>query len=87
MSKKDESRSQQAPAGTAIMETNSAPGALPSQEEIAALAYSYWEARTYQGGSSEEDWLRAETELRERQSQGSLSVQEEQRPRTMGQAG
>jgi hypothetical protein len=28
------------------------------------LAYSYWEARGYNGGSSEEDWLRAEHELR-----------------------
>jgi hypothetical protein len=85
MSKRDESRSQQAPAGTAIMETNGNPGASASQEEIAALAYSYWEARGYQGGSSEEDWLQAERELRERRSQGSLSVQEEQRPRAMGQ--
>jgi hypothetical protein len=36
----------------------------PSQDEIACLAYSYWEARGYTGGSSEEDWLRAERELR-----------------------
>jgi hypothetical protein len=35
-----------------------------SQEAVAQLAYSYWEARGYQGGSSEEDWLRAEQELR-----------------------
>jgi translation initiation factor IF-2 len=35
-------------------------------EEIAALAFSYWESRGYQGGSPEDDWLRAETELRER---------------------
>src|SRR4051812_1895057 len=39
---------------------------VPVQNEIAALAYSYWIARGYQGGSSEEDWLRAETELRAR---------------------
>jgi hypothetical protein len=32
-------------------------------KEIARLAYSYWEARGYQGGSSEDDWLRAEREL------------------------
>ena len=37
--------------------------AAPSQEQIASLAYSYWEARGYQGGSPEEDWLRAEQEL------------------------
>jgi hypothetical protein len=36
----------------------------PSRDETARLAYSYWEARGYAGGSSEEDWLRAERELR-----------------------
>jgi hypothetical protein len=40
----------------------------PSSEQIAALAYSYWEARGYQGGSPEEDWLRAEQELLSRSS-------------------
>jgi hypothetical protein len=39
----------------------SAPG--PSYDEIAKLAYSFWEARGYQGGSPEEDWLRAEQQL------------------------
>jgi hypothetical protein len=34
-----------------------------SQEEIAQLAYSYWEARGFTPGSPEEDWLRAEREL------------------------
>jgi len=38
----------------------------PTREEIAALAYSYWEARGRQGGSPWEDWFRAERELRER---------------------
>lgn len=33
-------------------------------EKIAVLAYSYWEARGCQGGSPEEDWLRAEEQLR-----------------------
>ena len=33
-------------------------------EDIATLAFSYWEARGYQGGSPEEDWFRAERELR-----------------------
>jgi hypothetical protein len=36
----------------------------PTYNEIAALAYSYWEARGCQGGCPEEDWLRAEEELR-----------------------
>jgi len=38
----------------------------PSYDEIANLAYSYWEARGCQGGCPEEDWLRAEDELRNR---------------------
>jgi hypothetical protein len=33
-------------------------------QQIAALAYSYWEARGRQGGSALEDWLRAESELK-----------------------
>lgn len=42
----------------------SAPETAPAAEQIAHLAYSYWEARGYQGGSPEEDWLRAEQQLR-----------------------
>ena len=47
-----------------------APKAVPTawteaeREEIARLAYSYWEARGCQGGDPEQDWLRAEQELR-----------------------
>jgi len=51
-------------------ETLSAPAAVttnePSRDAIAQLAYLYWESRGGQGGSSEEDWLRAEQELRAR---------------------
>jgi hypothetical protein len=36
----------------------------PSEDAIAKLAYSYWVARGCQGGSPDEDWLRAEQELR-----------------------
>ncbi len=32
-------------------------------DEIALLAYSYWEARGCPDGSPEEDWFRAEAEL------------------------
>jgi len=32
-------------------------------EEIAKLAYSFWETRGGFGGSAEEDWLRAEQEI------------------------
>ena len=38
----------------------------PSHEEIATLAYSYWEARGCQGGCPVEDWTRADRELRAR---------------------
>jgi hypothetical protein len=33
------------------------------REEIARLAYSYWEARGGLGGSPEDDWCRAEQEI------------------------
>ena len=35
----------------------------PTHEEIARLAYSYWEARGCGGGSPSEDWFRAERVL------------------------
>jgi hypothetical protein len=35
--------------------------------ETARLAYSYWESRGGSNGSPEQDWARAEQELRERQ--------------------
>ncbi len=44
--------------------TNGAAAYEPTHEEIALVAYQYWEARGRQGGSSEEDWHRAEHELR-----------------------
>ena len=49
-----------------VIEPGTLPGDPSAYQEIAALAYSYWEARGYQGGSAEEDWLRAEEELRKR---------------------
>lgn len=51
----------QAPAETAA-------GYAPLFDEIARVAYSYWVARGCQGGSAEDDWLRAERELRSRRS-------------------
>lgn len=53
----------------AIIETEVLFDNFPSQEDIAILAYSYWEARGCLGGSPEEDWLRAEQELRNRRPQ------------------
>jgi hypothetical protein len=44
-------------------------------EEIAKIAYSYWQRRGGHDGSAEEDWYRAEREWRRRQtSQGSQST-------------
>jgi hypothetical protein len=40
--------------------------AAPDYQEIAGRAYAYWEARGGQGGSPEEDWLRAERDVRDR---------------------
>ena len=55
------------PAETLSLAETAAPvAAAPSQDAIANLAYLYWEARGSQGGSPEQDWLRAEQELRAR---------------------
>jgi hypothetical protein len=35
-----------------------------AHEAIAKIAYGYWEARGFQPGSPEQDWLRAEQEYR-----------------------
>ena len=43
------------------------PNPEAAHEDIARLAYCYWEARGRQGGSPEADWLRAEQELKSRQ--------------------
>ena len=53
------------PPAASVAQTNEATAVyeLPHQE-VAALAYSFWADRGYQGGSPEEDWLRAERELR-----------------------
>ena len=40
------------------------PVALPSREQIARLAEKYWAERGRPNGSPEQDWLRAEQELR-----------------------
>ena len=38
-------------------------------EEIARIAYSYWQARGGLHGSAEEDWYRAEREWRRRHTE------------------
>jgi len=37
-------------------------------KEIEELAYFFWEERGCQGGSAEDDWIRAEAEVRNRRS-------------------
>jgi hypothetical protein len=41
---------------------------LLDYEEVARLAYSYWESRNFQNGSPDEDWYRAVEELRRRKA-------------------
>jgi hypothetical protein len=43
-------------------------------EDIARLAYAYWQARGCPIGSPEEDWYRAEAELRQPVSQAFASA-------------
>jgi len=54
-----------APTGAS---TGEVATALVEHKRIARLAYVYWEARGHPDGSPEEDWFRAEEELRRRKS-------------------
>lgn len=67
MAKRSESKPKSRAAATPLEDVPALPTAPPhnvvEHEEIARLAYSYWEARGCQGGSPEEDWFRAEQEL------------------------
>jgi len=56
-------RSLPAPAPALAAPVTQPIPAAPSREDVARLAYSYWEARGCQGGSPEEDWVRAEREF------------------------
>jgi len=49
---------------TAGMEIQSIP--RDHQDEVAKLAYAYWQERGCPEGSPEEDWFRAEADLRGR---------------------
>jgi hypothetical protein len=51
---------------TKTMAPSETPMRIIAQEEIARLAYSYWEARGCQGGSAQNDWFQAEQELKSR---------------------
>jgi hypothetical protein len=54
---------------TDAVNQDSMPGISVSEyEQVALLAYSLWAERGYQGGSPEDDWFRAEQEVRRRSS-------------------
>lgn len=44
---------------------------MSEREEVELVAYLYSEARGFQGGSQDEDWVRAEQEVRRRRSKKS----------------
>jgi len=66
-------RAKPAPAAEEQAPQAVAPRDVDEHEEIARLAYSYWEARGRTGGSAEEDWLRAEREYRSRRENSLFS--------------
>lgn len=52
-----------------VLATSPISPIMVDREMVAQLAHSYWEARGCEGGSPEEDWLRAEQELYGRMAQ------------------
>jgi hypothetical protein len=52
-----------AKAARAIDPHTKSTASAPQHEQIARLAYSYWQDRRQREGSPEQDWLRAEAEL------------------------
>ena len=53
-------------------ETKIGGAPFPTRDEIARLAYAYWEERGKPLGSAEADWVRAEDELGARREAGLL---------------
>jgi hypothetical protein len=49
---------------------------VADRERIALLAYSFWERRGCQGGSPEEDWFRAEQEIRRLLTESQVEAKE-----------
>jgi hypothetical protein len=52
------------PASPTAVIVEDQPEITPTEEEIARLAYSFWEERGSTNGSPEDDWFRAERELK-----------------------
>lgn len=53
---------------TGVAQRPPTSGSEPTHEQIAELARKYWAQRGYIDGHHEEDWLRAEEELRAKAS-------------------
>jgi hypothetical protein len=51
-------------SSTAHVSVKDEPEITPTEEQIARLAYSLWQARGSVNGSPEDDWFRAEQELK-----------------------
>jgi hypothetical protein len=66
-------RPKHSPNAAEIQSTPARAEYAPSHEEIATLAYTYWLERGCQGGSPEQDWQRAERELRVKASAAALA--------------
>lgn len=67
MAKKDAVASADVPTASAGFGDNPSSESSPiNPEEIAALAYTLWQARGCPEGSPEIDWLQAEQQLRDR---------------------
>jgi len=60
------SKAEKTPESTVVSSETIPSDTVPSTEDIAKLAYALWEARGGNGGSAEEDWFRAEQEIRMR---------------------
>ena len=62
------------PAGNPAESTPAGPPSTSTHDEIASLAYALWHARGCPDGSSEEDWFRAEHQLRSEAKHGTDTV-------------
>jgi len=60
------SKPKKTPMSTGDSSESVSSDSASSTEDIAKLAYALWEARGGNGGSAEEDWYRAEQEIRAR---------------------
>jgi Protein of unknown function (DUF2934) len=57
---------ERASVATAAVASPRPPDPIIEHQEIAGLASSYWAARGFSDGAPEEDWYRAEEELKKR---------------------